>query len=388
MCQCVQEHAANVCRAWSVVGLALRFAYSLGLHVRNEDSSASPEQREILVRIWWSLYSLERTLGIVTGRPGITVNTFCSVPLPAPISEDQGLAENESLYCTAEENTAPYLSQGAEFQNSTVKLAQLPEGTRPKEPSPGSYFKSVTTLSIIVQDILSSLYSVATMIRPSEELQLQVAHLEQRLNKWACLLPRQFNFQARDVHLDTKFVHERTILRFQLCSAKMLLTRPYLSGRKQQHRENEEASFSNRMGNICIEAAKTVVDFFPETLDSRVIYHQGPWWCIVHYMMQAVAVFLLGLSNPSSTSHRETTLVHYVRRAIQQLQFMQDPIALRAGRIALESFDTVMRNSSLDISNMRADGNMADVRVPEPQTIPSGSGMPAYLNRTNSTTHC
>ena len=344
----LNEDPTDVCRAWSIVGLALRFAYSLGLHVRNEDSSASEEQRQMLVRVWWSLYSLERTLGIMTGRPSTTVNTFCSVPLPAPISGDQGSVDNEAQDFTAEESAALCFSQEAAYRNGTIKSAQLSGGIGPKEPNPGSYFRAVATLSIIVQDISSSLYSVATMIRPSEELQLQVTDLDQRLNQWARLLPQQFNFQARDVQSDTRFLRERTILRFQLCSAKMLLTRPYLSGRRQQCRENE-ASFSNRMGNNCIEAAKAMVDFFSEMSHARAIYHYGPWWCIVHYMMQAIAVFLLGLSNPAFTSHRKATLVHYIRRVILCLQLMQDPIALRASHIALESFDTVMQNSSVDV---------------------------------------
>jgi hypothetical protein len=318
----------------------------LGLHVRNEDASASVEKRETFVRVWWSLYSLERTLGIVTGRPSITVNTFCSVPLPLPVPG------NRNTTGTIAEDPVLYPGQGPEFRTSTVKSTQPPEGFTPGESNSGSYFKAVVTLSIIVQDISSSLYSVATMIRPSKELQVQVTHLEQRLEQWTHLLPQQFDFQIRNVETDVRFTRERTILRFQLCSAKMLLTRPYLSGRKQQYRGNEEANFSNRMGNICIEAAKSMVDFFPEHSNGRVVYGQGPWWCIVHYMMQAVAVFLLGLSNPTCTSHKGAMMVHYVRRTIRYLQSMEDPLALRASYIALETFDTVMRHSSRDNSTI------------------------------------
>jgi hypothetical protein len=344
--RCLHERSTDLGRAWSIVGLALRFAYLLGLHVRNEDASALVEKRETFVRTWWSLYSLERTLGIVTGRPSITVNTFCSVPLPLPVPG------NGNTTGTTREHPTPYLGPGPEFRISTDESTLFLEDSTPKEPNSGSYFKAVVTLSIIVQDISSSLYSVATMIRPSKELQVEVTHLEQRLEEWAHLLPPQFNFQIRDIETDVRFIRERTTLRFQLCSAKMLLTRPYLSGRKQQYRGNEEANFSNRMGNICIEAAKSMVDFFPENSNGRVVYGQGPWWCIVHYMMQAVAVFLLGLSNPTCTSHKGAMMVQYARRTIRYLQSMEDPLALRASYIALETFDTVMRHRFWDNSAM------------------------------------
>jgi hypothetical protein len=69
-------------RAWVVVGMALRFAQALSLHVRNEDPTASELKREVLVRMWWSLYTLDRQLSIITGRPSVMVDSNCSVTLP------------------------------------------------------------------------------------------------------------------------------------------------------------------------------------------------------------------------------------------------------------------------------------------------------------------
>jgi hypothetical protein len=274
------------------------------------------------------------------------VDTYCSVPLPKPFPEDQDLARKEVAYRAAIGIT----TQGTKSQNNTVRSLQALVDFQSEEPNSGSYFKAVIMLSIIVQDISSLLYSAATIIRPSEEIQLQVIHLNQRLDQWTSLLPREFNFQISDMQSDTIFVQERKILGFQLCSARMLLTRPYLSGKRQLHQEHEEAGFSNSMGNICIQSAKAVVDLLPDILSARFIYDQGPWWCIVHYMMQAVAVLLLGLSHPFSMSYTKTTIVQCIGKIIQHLQFMQDSIAQRAFKVALELFDTVTRRGLSDVS--------------------------------------
>jgi hypothetical protein len=106
------------------------------------------------------------------------------------------------------------------------------------------------------------------------------------------------------------------------------------------------------MSNTCIEAARTVVDFFPDEPSAHFIYDQGPWWCIVHHMMQAVAVLLLGLSYPASTSYDSMLLMHCVKKVIGWLQIMQDPVAERAYQIAMSSFETVSRRHPIDVSDL------------------------------------
>ena len=75
--------------AWTIIGIALRSAYRLGLRVHNKDPYTLKVEREMLVRTWWSLCSLEQTLITITGRPSITVDFYCSVPLQSPVTEEQ-----------------------------------------------------------------------------------------------------------------------------------------------------------------------------------------------------------------------------------------------------------------------------------------------------------
>ena len=60
---------ADVFRAWTICGVAMRYALTLGLNIRNAAKDVSEASKEYRVRAWWSLYSLECSLNELTGRP-------------------------------------------------------------------------------------------------------------------------------------------------------------------------------------------------------------------------------------------------------------------------------------------------------------------------------
>lgn len=45
-------------------------------------------------------------------------------------------------------------------------------------------------------------------------------------------------------------------------------------------------------------AAKSISDLLPDmvVLDIIWIYTNGPWWCIVHHLMQAITILTLSLT--------------------------------------------------------------------------------------------
>lgn len=339
-------------RAWTVIGIALRFAYTLGLHVRNEDPSATAVKRETLVRTWWSLYSLERTLSIVTGRPSIIVDSCCSVPLPMPVIEEHICSQAEAAFRKRLGSTPGFSSTSRSWSSGPIDPPRTPVGLGTTEANSGSYFKAAVQLSIITQSIITSLYTASTATRTTSEKQHEMVQLSQSLEQWVLALPRELNFQDPGNGASVVFSRERVLLGIQLCSARMLLGRPYLNARRQAWRDGSEASFARRMGDGCIEAAKTVVDFLPEEPNAQFIYDQGPWWCIVHHMMQAVSVFLLGVSYPPSTSQDSVLLMHYVEKLIRWLSVMQDPVAERAYRIAISTFEAVSRRNTLSVGGL------------------------------------
>ncbi|KAH7090694.1 C6 transcription factor-like protein [Paraphoma chrysanthemicola] len=345
----------QVSRAWTVIGLALRFGYSLGLHVRNEDPSATASTRETLVRTWWSLYSLERTLSIITGRPSMIADSCCSVPLPLPVAEDNITEDTEATLRLRKRSTTTFSPTVPTFANSSTVAFESPGnpiGPDTMEPNSGSYFKAAVQLSIITQSVLTSLYSAETMIRSHAELQQDMSQLSLRLDLWINSLPLEFNFQRPPSESSEPFMRERTLLGFKFCSAKMLLTRPCLTARRSTWREANEISFAKRMANACLDAAITVVKFLPNEPRSDLIAEHGPWWCIVHHVMQAVSVILLALSHSSTTSHDPIVLIQSTKKAVCWLRIVQDPVAERASHVALGLLDVVARRYGIDVSDL------------------------------------
>lgn len=332
------------------MGTALRFANALGLHVRNEDPSATPTKRELFVRIWWSLYSLERLLSVVTGRPSVIVDSTCSVPFPIPVPEDQlsdDFSEMERLRKT--HSTTPVQSPTAShaFYNMPP-----PTPTRASNPSghAGSYFNAIVELGIITQNILTSLYSAGTMIRSLEEIHQNIVQLGQSLDGWANSLPWEFNVTHSPSEPQRR---ERMILGMYYRGAKILLTRPCIGGLGHGGSRNAFLEgFARRTAAICVNAAKVTVDCLPDQPNPRFLYENGPWWCSVHHLMQALSVFLLVLVFMAPNPQEIAILAPYIRKIVHWLHAMQDPVAEKAYQVAVSAVDTVGNSLSIDLSGV------------------------------------
>lgn len=75
-------------RSWRFCGLSMRSAITTGIHLRNESPDVSLTSRKNLCWVWWSLYTLDITLCLKTGR-GPSVNTdFITTPLPLPFGDN------------------------------------------------------------------------------------------------------------------------------------------------------------------------------------------------------------------------------------------------------------------------------------------------------------
>ncbi|KAK2775632.1 C6 transcription factor [Colletotrichum kahawae] len=64
------------------MGLALRKALILGLHQESDDPSILEHEKEMRRRLWWAIYSLERTLTIKLNRPRSVTQDIIAARLP------------------------------------------------------------------------------------------------------------------------------------------------------------------------------------------------------------------------------------------------------------------------------------------------------------------
>ncbi|KAL0943911.1 thiamine repressible gene regulatory protein thi1 [Colletotrichum truncatum] len=70
------------------MGLALRKALTLGLHQESEDPDVDNHEKEMRRRLWWAIYSLERTLTIKLNRPRSVGQEIITARLPTHASSD------------------------------------------------------------------------------------------------------------------------------------------------------------------------------------------------------------------------------------------------------------------------------------------------------------
>lgn len=79
---------------WNLVGLMIRTAVSIGLHLNPEDLSLTVEEKEVRKRVWWGCFIIDRTLSMKFGRPpSIQAADIFDVPLPLAV-DDQYIHKN------------------------------------------------------------------------------------------------------------------------------------------------------------------------------------------------------------------------------------------------------------------------------------------------------
>jgi hypothetical protein len=205
-------------RSWTVCGIAVRHAVALGLHVRSEAKDLSDMDKELRVRLWWSLYSLERLLDELTGRPSCISDRDISTPLPINMEESQ-FWRNYPLYKkhsrqsitspTSKDKTrlfapqipTPITSSTTSMDPSMVSTSPTGSPTYSAYPFPmtrfpitsSTYFIYRTQLSIISHDILTQLYCAALVKAKWSKVQETIRDIDSRLLRWKTSLPKEID---------------------------------------------------------------------------------------------------------------------------------------------------------------------------------------------------
>jgi hypothetical protein len=320
----------------------VRSGIALGLHQRNDDSAPSATRKELNSRIWWAHYSLERLVSNLTGRPSSTVGLLCSVPQPHPlVSEDSDEMTNESQ--SGDQRMRPLMSDGPtmQLQAGAVPAQQNLDfyAAAPEIASSGSYLRSILDLGNTTQAVLE-LYSVSAARESWESVQSMIAHHNDRLDAWATALPGGLNFLLRSnvEHIPTR---EQRTLDILYQSTKILITRPCLC-RVDRRGSNQIAgsdTFSRRAALICVDAAKTIANLLPDaTLGNLVaLYQTGPWWQMVHVIMQAITVLCLQIALDATQNTGDCkTSISSLRKLFHWLRIMRttNGMACRAHTIS------------------------------------------------------
>lgn len=334
----------RVNRAWIIIGTSLRYAHALGLHVRNEDRTVTISKKETLLRIWWSLYSIDGIISTIVGRPSFVIQDFCSVPLPLPLTTLQ--LSDEALVHQFHEQYRGGSSLGDHSQ--AASRADEP-------PNAGSFLTAHVQASLITQHAMAELYSEKVATKSWKQAQQAVTALCSRLEAWLTSLPSELNFSQPSS--DISLQRERSILQMQYIGIKILVTRPCLCrlDRRMTNQSKTSDSFNQQTAQVCVGAAVAMADLLPEEVNTTYLYQIGPWWSIVHNIMQALIVLLLEMSyDTAHLPYEWIQILPPTKKLIRWLRTMSNcnHIAERAYKMTFVVLRRLASKFNIDISEL------------------------------------
>ncbi|EUC44072.1 hypothetical protein COCMIDRAFT_99156, partial [Bipolaris oryzae ATCC 44560] len=317
----------HVSRAWALIGVSLRHAIALGLHLRNTAIESVNLGQDTLTHTWWASYCIETLMNTIMGRPPVITDEYCTVPLPTYESEKEA------------------------------------SGKRP-------YFISRIEISRLTRKVQRYLYSPRTATQSWESVQNTILNLLNDLDKWSSAVlstspETQYSSRATDSS------REQFHLRIDYWSTKVLITQPCLRslGWRVENQSSASADFDIRMADSCITAALELANMFPLQLNTKFVYREGPWWAIVHIIMQAITVLLLEMTyNMQGKRKQEFPVIPSLQRLLGWLKAMQDsdPLAARAYDVVRQTLKSSSPPFQIQVDKLLA---LSDAGLPMTTTL-------------------
>lgn len=306
-------------------GVAVRTAFALGMHVRNEDPKISASIKESRTRAWWALFCLETTLAAATGRPCGTPARHCSASYPLPLE-------------TKDINDELIRSRFGKDEQSYALRANIPpgplSGSFPGEiPSgstaegvesanSGSYLKNLAKVNQIMASALDDLYSAEVVKSSWEAMQKHMKELDGRLDIWLSNLPQGLRFHG----IKEPKNRYQVSLALYYNSTRIVITRPtlcHIDARivNQTQRSND---FNRKLAEDCVRSAQAIASLLPQNTEEEGLrsYDQGPWWAIVHFIMQALTTLLMNISYIGLDFPDDTSTMPALKKLVRSLRVM------------------------------------------------------------------
>lgn len=315
---------------------------TLGLHLRNVGICTSDTSKEIRYRVWWSLYTIEHVLSVMTGRPSCIIDSACTTPLPVPFDESDFQKEEVArLISSGSRGNSSQLERMAVCSNTPSLTSSLDSestdaAANQKEPdiNRADYLKTLppcmsmyclqlTTLTCIAKRTTVKLYSPEAIQAPWASTEFTIQSLMLELDSWFMNLPGAYDFTS--THTSQCPMNQRVGLALLFYSTKIGITRPCLCRLDGIHAQgaNRTYEFCSKTAGECVESACHMLTLFPDTPDAALLYKATPWWCILHYLMQATTVLLLELAfKAQHVPDKKSTVLKAAKKAIEWLLTM------------------------------------------------------------------
>jgi hypothetical protein len=337
--------------------------------MKNTNEGMPNVSKEARYRLWWCLYTFEHMLGIMTGRSTCILDGVCTTPMPLPFGEeelrkpfaarllaDQGLRQGcvgSAMASSYVRQIGPNPTEGRDIQNTI-------------EPRNGKWLKSqpashalcylfYTDLALISQEIANRVYAPGCVNIPWAEIENRIGELRARIDRWYHNLPEALDFVRKADNQDQDMHRLKLFLAFHFYSARITLGRPCLCRRDARLDPNKEPSFSLITAKMSLESALKMLDLLPDQPNCTDLYQVCPWWCILHFMMQAGTVLLLELSFSSiHVPGEEQNFLVAAKKAVRWLYAMSKYSAAsrRAWQLCDSNLRRIAYGMKYDVSDM------------------------------------
>lgn len=347
--------------------MAVRSAITLGINMKSSAPTTPDLSKEARYRVWWCLYTFEHLLGIMTGRATCIQDGVCTSPFPIPFEEDQlqepGALEVLTNSALRDERINNVVASSC-IRQMPLNPANGKEATNHTTARDTTWIKSLPInyglcylyycdLAVVVQEIVNKVYSVDCVMVPWAHIENRIGELRSRTEMWASSLPSQLDFTH--THEDgPDILRCKLTLALHYYSARITLGRPCLC-RRDARQKGPHASFSHDMAVITLNSACLMLDLIPDEPNAIQLYSIAPWWCVLHYLMQAATVLLLELS--FGTVHmpeEEQKFIQLSKKATRWLFAMSETsiASRRAWQLCDLSLRKLAQGMKYDVSDM------------------------------------
>lgn len=153
-----------------------------------------------------------------------------------------------------------------------------------------------------------------------------IAQLTEDLETWATGLPKGFDFFNRSILSENRYEQQRNTLEILYHNTRILVTRPCLCrlDRRIKDQTVRSSEFNQRAALACVDSARSIAGLLPDDPEKNlsVWYERGPWWNMVHTIMQTLVILLLELSHGHVQPAQSQEIITSLKKLVRWLRAM------------------------------------------------------------------
>ncbi|SCO38825.1 related to C6 transcription factor [Fusarium fujikuroi] len=256
-------------QAWYVFGNTVPIVTALGLHRKSTQYRNGGRQptdyiiSECRKRTFWVLYTIDKYLAVVFGRPRFYHDNDVDQELPDSVNDED----------------------------------MTPQGPSPLEPAMDCHVDSLifhARIAIIIENVSRQVYSLKKM--PPEDRLAAAQGFIQQLHEWRQALPPHLG-TVRPSSLIPIFSRQATALKLAYCHAVMHTTRPFLLDHSEDCSPALQACVTQ-----CISAAKLALEIVDGMFSEKSVLFHALWWMPYVTFCALAVVYVWDIQQRSNTT--------------------------------------------------------------------------------------